>query len=391
MLETLLLLLVVAGWLYWLAALGLTRLFFRAGPEPTPDFTPPVSILKPVRGLDAEAYQNFASFCRQDYPQFELIFGVSDAADPAIPVIQRLQQDFPTYSIRLFVAPAIGPNRKASILHHLAAQACHEVLVVSDSDMRVTPDYLRQVVAPLANEQIGLVTCPYRGEKPLTLTARLEALHMSATFLPCVVVARHFLNMRFAMGATLALRRTDLDRLGGFAAVADYLADDFQLAGRVVQMGRRVELSRYVVSSVLGATTFHQEWQREVRWARTNRISRPNEYPGLLLTFSTPLAAALALISGFAPDGRLALAVSLLVRWVVAWLVMGYSGDQATRRWLFWLPVRDMLSAVVWCAGGLGRRITWRGEEFVLQPDGRMQPLLQGTEHLAAGKGAWRL
>ncbi len=387
MLETLLLLLIVAGWLYWLAALWLVHLFFHHQAEPDSTFVPPVSILKPVRGLDAEAYQNFASFCRQDYPQFELIFGVADPADPAIPVIQRLQREFPQPGIRLMIAPIIGSNRKASILHHLAAQARHEVLVVSDSDMRVTPDYLRRVVAPLADEQIGLVTCPYRGAHPLTLTARLEALHMGATFLPSVVVARHFLHMHFAMGATMVLRRSDLERLGGFAAVADYLADDFQLAGRVVQAGRRVELSRYVVTSVLGATTFREQWQREVRWARTNRLCRPTEYPGLLLTFSTPLALLLALVTGFAPQGQLALAVSLLLRWSVAWLVMGYSGDQANRRWLLWLPVRDMLSAVVWCVGAVGRRITWRNEEFTLQPDGRMQPALPAASRSVERKG----
>lgn len=376
MLETLFVLLIVASWLYWLIACWMVRVFFLSEPALAPDFTPPVSVLKPVRGLDFGAYHNFVSFCRQDYPDFEILFGVADPSDPAIAVIHRLQRDFPRRNIRLIVVPVTGANRKASLLHHLADLARHEVLVVSDSDMRVTPDYLRRVVAPLADAQTGLVTCPYKGALPLTLTARLEALHMGATFLPSVVVARRFLAMRFAMGATVALRRSDLARMGGFAAVADYLADDYQLGARIADLGLRVHLSDYVVVSVLGATTLQDQWQREVRWARCSRISRPVEYPGMLLTFSTPLALAWLLTRGLAFPAWLMLLISLLVRWLVAWLVTGYAGDEASRPWLVWLPVRDVLSALVWCTGSMGRRIVWRGEEFVLQEDGRMQPVV---------------
>jgi ceramide glucosyltransferase len=386
MLEILLFLLIVASWIYWLIAWWWTRDFFRARPEPDPDFTPPVSILKPVKGVDAQAYQNFVSFCQQDYPDFELIFGVADPADPVIPVVERLQQDFPERRIRLIVAPPTRVNRKASLLHSMAPQARHDVLVVSDSDMRVTPDYLRQVVAPLADEKIGLVTCPYRGEVPVTLTARLEALYMGVTFLPSVLVARRFLSMRFAMGATMALRRSNLVRLGGFAAVADYLADDFQLGVRIADLGLRVHMSNYIVVSVLGATTFHEQWKREVRWARCSRVSRPWEYPGLLLTFSTPLAIILTLVAGFVPVAWLSLAVSLLLRWLVAWSVTGYTGNQAIRRWLIMLPMRDMLTAIVWCVGEVGRHITWRGEEFVVRPDGRLELLPARVQRSAKGR-----
>ncbi len=375
MLQTLLSLLIVASWIYWLVACWWVCAFFRARLRSGGrSFTPPVSILKPVRGLDAQAYQNFVSFCQQDYPDFELLFGVSDAADPVVPVVKRLQRDFPGHSIRLIVAPPTQDNRKASLLHSLNAEAHHRVLVVSDSDMRVTPDYLRRVVAPLADEQTGLVTCLYRGEHPHTLTARLEALYIGVSFLPSVLVARRLLDMRFAMGATVALRRGDLARLGGFAAVADYLADDYQLAVRIADLGLRVHLSDYMVVNVLGATTFREQWDREVRWIQCIRVTRPLEYPGLLLTFSTPLAVVLALVTGLAPIARLSLVGSLLLRWLVAWLVTGYTGNQAIRRWLLWLPLRDMLTALVWCAGLVGRSVVWRGEAFVLQPGGRLQP-----------------
>lgn len=375
MLQKLLLFMTIASWLYWLVALLLVYEFFRGRPQPAAGFTPPVSILKPVKGMDPEAYENFATFCRQDYPEFELLFGVADPTDPVILEVERLQRDFPQLSIRLVIGETFGANRKASLLHHLAGQARHEVLVISDSDMRVTPDYLRRVVAPLADEKTGLVTCPYRGEAALNFAARLEALHMGATFLPSVLVARQFLAMRFAMGATMALRRADLVALGGFAAVADYLADDYQIGVRVAELGRSVQLSRYVVVSFLGTTTFREQWDREVRWARCSRVSRPLEYPGLLFSFSTPLALALVLVSGGSALAWRMLVISVFLRWLVAWLVSGCTEDQETRRWLIWLPVRDMLSSLVWLVGGLGRRVAWRGEEFIVEHDGRLRPL----------------
>ena len=380
MLETVLLVVVVASWIYWLVAWWMTRTHFRSRQETKRAFTPPVSILKPVRGLDTQAYENYASFCRQNYPVYELLFGIADPKDPARAVVERLRRDFARCDIRLVIGPAFGANRKASLLHHLAAQARHQVLVISDSDMRVTANYLRRVVAPLEDAQAGLVTCPYRGELPLSQVAQLEALHMGATFLPSVMVASRLFRLPLAMGATMVLRRDDLDRFGGFESIADHLADDYQLAAHIADQGLRVHLSDYVVVTVLGTTTFREQWHRELRWARCIRICRPWEYPGLLLTFSTPLALTLLLVSGFAAIGWQALAVSLVLRWLVAWWVTGCSGDWETRRWLLWLPVRDVLSAVVWCVGGLGRRIIWRGEEFILESGGRMQPLPPSKE-----------
>jgi ceramide glucosyltransferase len=389
MLETLLYMLVAASWIYWLVAWWATRAFFQTRPEADPGLTPPVSILKPVKGLDAQVYQNYASFCRQDYPTFELLFGVADPQDPVFPILKRLQQGFPEYNIRLITGEAMGSNRKASLLHHLAAQARHEVLVISDSDMQVSPDYLRRVVAPLADEQIGLVTCPYRGGAPSGLAAQLGALHMGVTFLPSAVVASQLFRMPLAMGATMALRRGDLSRMGGFEAIADYLADDYQLGARVARLGKRVHVSTYVTTSILGKTTFCEQWRREVRWARCTRVSRPWEYPGLLLTFSTPLALILLPISGFAAVGWLALTVSLLLRWAVGWWVTGYTRDEETRRWLIWLPLRDVLSALVWCTSIMGRSIYWRGEQFALKSDGRMQPRPSPVERSFGERHAW--
>ena len=381
MLEKLLWLLIAAGWCYRLLAWRMTRDFFRASSPGTAgeaNFLPLVSILKPARGLDYEAYENLRSFCAQDYPEFEILVGVADPEDPYAPLVERLRREFPERPIRLVVTPPLGANRKVGILHHLAAQARYGILVVSDSDTRVTPDYLRRVVAPLADERIGLVTCPYRGDSALTLPALLEALYMGATFLPSVMVARYVLEMRFALGATVVLRTRDLARIGGFAAFADYLADDYQLGARLAGLGLGVHLSDYVVVCILGPTTFRDQWQREVRWARCSRLSRPWGYVGLPLTFSTFLSLLACLGYGFTFPGWMILAVSLLLRWKMAGSVADCIGDRVLRAHLVWLPLRDVLSALVWCAGFLGRRVVWRGEAFLLGRDGRMAPALPG-------------
>lgn len=390
MLEGLFLLVLIVTWIFWLLAWWMVRYLLRSQPMIRASYSPPVSVLKPVRGLDAQAYVNFASFCQQEYSHFELLFGVSDSKDPAIPLIQRLQKEHPGCDIRLVVGPAFGSNRKASLLHHLANQARHEVLVISDSDMRVTPDYLSRVVAPLVDERIGLVTCPYRGTDPVNLPAQLEALYMGFTFLPSVVIASRLLSLPFAMGSTAVLRRTHLASMGGFTAIADHLADDYQLGARIAQLGLRVHLSSYVVTTILGAPTLRELWHREVRWARGNRVSRPLAYPGLVLTFSTPLALILLLVSGLAPIGWLALASSVSLRWLLAWFMSDYLGDQTARRWLVWLPVRDIMSALVWCAGGVGRHIVWRGDRYLLQDDGRMTPLPASTGNWLTHLRAWR-
>jgi len=331
-------------------------------------------VLKPVRGLDYQAYENFRSFCEQDYPRYEILFGLTDAGDPVLSVIERLRREFPAVPISVVVAPVETPNRKAGMLQLLSEQAAYDVLVASDSDMRVGPDYLGSVVAPLADESIGLVCCPYRGASPLTLTARLEALYIGVTYMPAVAVGRQVLRSQFALGASVSLRRPDLARLGGFAPLAEYLADDYQLGRQIARSGRRVHLSNYVVSSVLGDTTFRDQWDREVRWARCIRVSRPWEYPGLLLTFTTPLALALLGASGFALWAAALLAASLLFRWVVAGVITLYARERALRRWLFLLPLRDMLTALIWMVGGIGRHVVWGGERFLVTTDGRLRP-----------------
>ena len=371
-LLTLLLALTFISWVYWIFAWWCVRAFFRHPQDGDPNFFPPVSILKPVKGLDPQAYENFLSFVCQNYPEFEILFGVLDADDPAVPVIERLRLEFSEPNIRLIIADPLGTNPKVSILHHLAKEARYEVMAISDSDMRVTPDYLSRVVAPLADPETGLVTCLYKGGEALNLPARLEALYIGGAFLPSILVGRRYLAGRFAQGATLVLRRSELSAVDGFRAIADHLADDYELGARIGARGRWVHLSNYILTTIYGTQSLRQFWDRQIRWAKCIRVSRWREYPGLLITFSTPLAMATATASRFAAWGLATVATSITLRWGVAWLVSGHTGDRVVRRSLLWLPLSDLLIFFIWCAGGLGRGVAWRGQRFQLTSDGRL-------------------
>ena len=368
--------LVLVSWIYWLVAwVAVRRLFRRPPPAAAP--LPSVSVLKPVRGLDPGAALSFASFFRQDYPDFELVFGVEDPGDEAVPVIEEVMRGFPKVRSRLVLAPAGGPrapNRKAGLLEVLAREARHDVLVAADSDMRVEADYLRRVVSALLEPGVGLVTCPYRGEEAMTVAARLEALHMGVTFLPSAVLAGDLMGLPVAMGATVALRRAELEAVGGFAAVAHHLADDYQLGKRVAALGKRVVVVPCVLRSVLGATRLRDQWDHEVRWSRCARVSRPAGQLGYGVTFTIPLSAVLWVVTGFDAIGAAVLAVSLALRWAVAAAIARLTGDAVSLGALPLLPLRDLQGAAVWVRALVGRRVVWRGEAFDVGADGLLRP-----------------
>lgn len=350
---------------------------------------PPVSVLKPLKGIDPEIWESFSSHCEQDYPDYQLILGVSDAQDPAAGVVRRLQEKYPQRQIKLVVCDRdLGTNPKVSALAQMLPAARHEVLLVNDSDVRVPPDYLRRVIAPLADDSVGLVTCLYRAVAGHTLGSRLEALSVSTDFVPGVLSAR-FLEkgLRFGLGSTLAFRRHDLEKIGGFEGMADYLADDYELGRRVAGIGKSVELSELVVDTFLPAYSLRQFFAHQMRWSRTIRDARRWGYMGLLLTFGLPWALLTLLAARGAAWAWTLFAVTLGARLAVAvGSAAGVLDDPQWRRDVFLLPVRDLIAPVVWAMSFAANRISWRGDSFVLT-EGRLMRTNIPLEAEREGKG----
>jgi ceramide glucosyltransferase len=335
---------------------------------------PPVTILKPLKGIDPEIGESFRSHCEQQYPEFQLVFGVSDPDDPAIPLVRDLQIKYPKIPIELVVCSRVlGPNVKLSNLAQMLPSARHELLLVNDSDIRVPNDYLQNVVAPFANPSVGLVTCVYRGLSGATLGSRLEALSLSADFIPGVLSAR-FLEggLHFGLGSTLAFRRNDLIAIGGFEALLDCLADDYELGRRIASTGKKIELCAATVTTFLPAYTLMQFFRHQLRWSRTIRDARRWGYAGLLFTFGLPWAFITLLAARCAPWAWILLAVTLVMRLTVAFVTAVFVlDDHQFFRDILVLPARDILAPFIWAASFMGNRIHWRGDVFYLK-DGRL-------------------
>lgn len=363
---------------YYLLCLWSARNFLRdraRAVAPGSSFAPPVSILKPLRGTDPEMYESFRSHCLQDYPEYELIFGVSDPDDPATALVERLQGEFPQRSIRLVVCPKLlGANIKVSNLVQMLPLARHDYMIVSDSDIRAAPDYLRRVLAPLADPKVGMVTCLYRGVAGPTLGSRLEAVGISSDFSAGVLAARQIEGIRFALGSTLAFSRSALDAIGGLEPLVDYLADDFELGCRMAQRGLVVRLSEVVVDHHLPAYDLRGFLQHQLRWARSTRDSRRWGYIGVVLTFGVPWALLVLLLSGGSPWAWTLLAAAAVLRLAMA-LVVGdlVLHDGQLRRQLWLVPLRDVVALVVWAASYAGHTVAWRGEQFILKK-GKLRP-----------------
>ena len=323
---------------------------------------------KPVRGLDAQFYEAIRSHALQKYPDFELIFGTQDTHDPALVEIERLRSEFPDLSIRVACTANDAPNGKVGSLEILAREARYDVLLVNDGDILVSPDYLERVVGLLADEHVGLVTCLYRA-RASSVASRTEALGIATEFAPSVLVARLLSASGFALGATMAFRASDLKAIGGFAAIREYLADDYQLGARISGLGKRVALSDSVVVTNLGAGSWKDVWKHQVRWSRTIRVSRPGGFFGYLVsqaTFWCLIAAGLG-------HWRIALA-GLIVRLLAAAAGIVALGD-GNLAGVAAVPLRDLFGFAVWAAGIAGRQVEWRGIRFRLLADGRIRPV----------------
>lgn len=327
----------------------------------------PISILKPLHGLDHGLESNLRTFFEQDYPAFEILFAVRDPDDPAIPLVERLQQEYPHVSSRLIITGEPPyPNAKVYSLDRMARAAAYDLLVMSDSDIRAGRNLLRTIAAEFQDPAVGVATCSYRAAGGPSIWSRLEATGMNTEFWAGVLVARMLEGMNFAVGPTSAARKRVLDAIGGFDAVKDYLAEDFMLGRLAAEHGVRVILSRAVVEHHIGSQAALPNLAHRLRWNRSTRRSRPAGYIGQIFTNPLPLAIALAALRPeWWPAAVAVIALRALAARVVAVGVLG-----GRTGWLL-LPFQDLLAFVFWAAGFFGNTIHWRGRDYLLLGDGR--------------------
>lgn len=367
--------LALCGMGYYVLCLWSARNFRRDSRKPLPVFTPPVSILKPLRGVDPRMYESFRSHCLQDYPGYEIIFGVSDPEDPAVEAVHRLAEEFPSRGIRLVLCPEVlGNNRKASNLVQMMPHARHRYILINDSDILVPPDYLRRIMAHFGRPEVGMVTSPYRGIAAGTLGSKLESVGISTDFFAGVLAARQVENgIHFALGSTLAMSAEALDRIGGIAPLVDYLADDYELGYRISKAGMEVVMSDLVVETHLPPYNFRQFLDHQMRWARSTRDSRRAGYVGVALTFGLPWAMICVLLAAGAWWSWIVLGAAAVLRLILALVVgVGLMHDESVLSRLWLVPLRDIVALGVWVGAYAGHTVHWRGEVFVLE-DGKIR------------------
>jgi ceramide glucosyltransferase len=341
--------------------------------------SPPTTVLKPLCGAEAGLYENLRTFCEQDYPEFQIVFGIGDATDPALRVVRRLQTEFPSLAIDVVVsARQHGRNRKVSNLLNMLECARYDVLVMADSDCSVGPDYLATVTAPLSDPEVGLVTCLSRDVPTRQIWSRLGAMYINEWYMPAVILAWLFGHTGYASGQTLCIRRDTMQAVGGLQMVANHLAEDNQLGELVREQGYRIVLSPYQIKTVRDESTLGLLTEHELRWMRTLQILRPRSFRLLFLSFSLPLAALGGILASAAPSVGPTACVLLLTA-VLARLVLHFLHRLTDQRRLLsdlWLlPARELFICWIWCRTFFISHLTWRGSEFDVGPDGIMRNL----------------
>jgi ceramide glucosyltransferase len=344
---------------------------------------PPVTLLKPLKGPGVDLYANLASFCRLDYPSYQIVFGVEDAADPAVAVVQQLRRDFPEREIVVSIGNMPGANRKVANLRHMMTHARHGLLVMSDSDVRVRPDYLRVMVGPLVDgrlpakgqQRVGLTTCLYRGVGRFGLPSVFESLFINTDFTPMELSAQLVQRFQYAYGASIAFRREALDRIGGFAAIADYLADDYMLGNRIANAGYKLVLLPYVVDTVLDSVRLRDVWRHLLRWSRTYRVQQPAGWFASVITHAILWGVRSVLVAGGSAAGFAVLATTVAVRLASLAIILQLLGETDARRHLVLVPFKDLVASAMWAAAFLGSTVEWSDQLFRVERDGRMVAL----------------
>ncbi|MBD2390288.1 MULTISPECIES: bacteriohopanetetrol glucosamine biosynthesis glycosyltransferase HpnI [Aphanizomenon] len=370
----LILILCLSAVLFYTYGVYTAIIFLRDSPPINPEFHPPVTILKPLCGIDQGTYTNLASFCQQNYPQYQIIFSVRSSTDPSIEVIEKLIQQFPEIDINLLVKDQIiGANLKISNLANAVTIAKYDILVIADSDIRVGSEYLKTVIQPLQDQKVGVVTCLYRSTAQGIATI-LEAICTATDFQVGILVSKQLEGIKFALGSTIVIRKTTLTKIGGFAAVADYLADDYQLGYLPTQIGEKVVLSNYIVEHGLGHSSLLDSINRQIRWARCIRVSRPWGYGGLIFTFGTISSLLLLITNSGSIFSWLVFSITFLMRLIMAWLIgVKLLNDSVTKKYFWLIPIADIVRFIIWCCGFFGNTIKWRGTKFKLVKDGKLE------------------
>jgi ceramide glucosyltransferase len=349
------------------------------------DFRPPVTLFKPVHGMEPRLLENLESFFQQDYPEFELIFGARHERDEALVLVRQLCHKYPHVPVRIAISGEPNrPNAKVCSLERMLPLATTEYFIFSDSDVRVDRSYIRDVIAPLADPQVGMTTCLYRGVPTGGLWSRLEALGMSVEMTSGVLAANMLEEMNFALGPTMATRRQILEEIGGIGVLADYCSDDYLLGSYIARLGYRVVISDHVVDHVIVNRSFRDSALHQVRWMKSTRYSRPIGHLGTALTFAMPfglLASIGAIAKGHLKTGAALLAAALVNRMALALASGVIVLRDRNAFWHCWLyPLRDLMGFCFWAASYLGSTIVWRGELYRLLSGGRMERIAPEIE-----------
>jgi ceramide glucosyltransferase len=364
--------------IYYLLAIYSSRRFFSQREIEPSVFTPPLSILKPVRGLDPDAYKNFASFCDQDYPEYEIVFCLGAEDDPAVPIIESLRRNFPCQRIRvLFGSRRVAANDKVAKLVRLANEAAYEYLVINDSDVRVRRDYLRKIVAPLSNPKIGAVTCLYVSTGDRTFTDTLQTVGMLSDFYAGLLVARELDGVKFALGPTIATTRTRLAAFGGYEAIENRPGDDLLVGQLIAEQGYQVELSRYVVETVSDYQSMKELLHKRMRWLVVMRHMRPFGHLGLLFTHGLAWSIAAVAVHPTRPVAAFFLGGYFVLRTAMSW-VIGVRGLKQKSLYTKDLVAWDALAFVMWVASFCRNSIRWRGGNYRIR-NGELVPAVAAS------------
>jgi ceramide glucosyltransferase len=370
---------VIGGAVYGLLFVPAVLRFFRRGvsggpmPGPLPVVWPPVTVLKPVHGLGKNLKANLRSFCHQDYPAYQVVFSAQRENDPAIPLLYQLQKEFGAERVSVVVKNIqAGMNGKVNNLLGGLAEARHDVLVISDSDITVRPDYLRAVVAPLSHPDVGCVCTPFKAVSADRWYEKMELLSMNADFLPSVVFALATGASNYSNGQSMTIRRETLDKIGGLASLGDYLVEDYEIGRRVWESGKTMVVVPYLIEATVDLKSAGQWWSHQVYWDQNTRAARPGGFFATVFTRAVPFALLYALLRVMDPAGLAVLAGTLAVRLATVAVVLIAVRDREGLRSLWLLPLRDVSGLVSWMLAFTQRTVTWRGAEFVLTRNGRL-------------------